>query len=76
MNKIVGTIILYDTMNSGRYFNRLRDEIRSMMSTLKNINDLIFMKDDLVRNLPLYVIGRMSTSLEIDGLCGRHERPA
>ena len=44
-DKIVGLFILRHTMNAKRYITILKDEIRSVISTWNNIEDLIFMQD-------------------------------
>ena len=43
--KIVGPVILDETMNGERYLNMLRDKVLPEISSWDNLEDLIFMQD-------------------------------
>ena len=44
-DRIVGPLILHDTMNTERYLTMLRDEVWSISSAWNYIEDLIFIQD-------------------------------
>ena len=44
-DRIVGPLILHDTINAERYLTMLRKEVWPIISAWDNIEDLIFMQD-------------------------------
>ena len=46
-DRIVGPFILRDTMNAKRYLTMLRDEIWPVICRWENVENLIFMQDDV-----------------------------
>lgn len=76
--KIVGPVIMKDTMNAERYLNMLRDQVFPEISSWDNIDDLIFMQDGAAPHFALVVRDWLDTTFPERwlGRRGPHEWPA
>ena len=74
----MGPLILRDTVNAVRYLTMLTEEIRPVISTWENIEDLIFMQDCAPPHFAIVVRQWLNVHFpgRWMGLCGPHEWPA
>ena len=77
-SKVVGPVILRDTMNAERYLNMLRDQVYPILSSWDNIDDLIFMQDGAAPHFALAVRDWLDSTFPGRwlGRRGPHEWPA